>query len=311
MNHRLLIFLGVIVFLYIGVCVYFRATQVQKILAPLAEIPTDPKRMGMDYDPVKIPLRDGADKVIAELDGYWVPVESPEAPVILYLHGQDATIGKNLEHTERFHQFGWNVLVIDYRGFGASYGKEQPSEEKIYEDALAALKYLKSKFASNKIFIYGHSLGGAVAIELAKHPDSSDTAGVIVESTFTSILDMSSLRYGGLLQALPVSLLLTEKFDSLSKISSVKLPILFIHGDSDAKVPCEMTETLYAASRETYPKCIIKGAGHENCGSIGKVQYREHIVDFVEACLSKAEPSDARGVADDAVSNGSSSSATR
>ena len=240
MNHRLIIIMGVIVFLYVGVCVYFRATQVQKILAPLAEIPTDPKRMGMDYDPVKIPLRDGAGKVIAELDGYWVPVESPEAPVILYLHGQDATIGKNLEHTERFHQFGWSVLVIDYRGYGASYGKEQPSEEKIYEDALAALKYLKSKFVPNKIFIYGHSLGGAVAIELANQPDSSDTAGVIVESTFTSILDMSSLRYGGLLQALPVSLLLTEKFDSLSKISSVKLPILFIHGDRDAKVPYEM-----------------------------------------------------------------------
>lgn len=290
MNHRLIKFLGIIALLYIGACVYLRATQVKIILAPLAEMPTDPERMGMDYDRVEIPVRDGGGNVIAKLDGFWVPVASPEAPVILYLHGQDATIGKNLEHTERFHQFGWNVLVIDYRGFGLSFGNEQPSEAKMYEDALAGLKYLKSKFASNKIFIYGHSLGGAVAIELANQPDSSDTAGVIVESTFTSILDMSSLRYGGLLQALPVSLLLTEKFDSLSKIGSLKLPILFIHGDSDAKVPCEMTETLYAASLEPYPKCIIKGAGHENCGSIGKVQYREHIVDFVDACLRKAEP---------------------
>ena len=179
-NRWLIRIVGLLAFLYISVCVFFWATQVSIILAPLAEISTDPGRMDMEYDRVKIPLRDG-EKVIGQLDAYWVPVEIPEAPVILYLHGQDATIGKNLEHTERFHQFGWNVLVIDYRGFGASYGKEQPSEEKIYEDALAALKYLKSKFASNKIFIYGHSLGGAVAIELANQPDSSDTAGVIVE----------------------------------------------------------------------------------------------------------------------------------
>jgi len=303
--------LGFIAFLYISICVYFWATQVPKILAPLAEIPTDPGRMDMDYDQVKIPLRDGGDKVIGQLDAYWVPVESPEAPVILYLHGQDATIGKNLEHTERFHQFGWNVLVIDYRGFGKSFGDEQPSEAKMYEDALAALKYLKSKFASKRIFIYGHSLGGAVAIELANKPDSSDAAGVIVESTFTSILDMSTLRYGGLLRVLPVSLLLTERFDSLSKIGSVTLPILFIHGDRDAKVPCEMTEVLYAAARYPYPKCIIKGAGHENCGSIGKVQYRKHLGEFVATCLNKAKLSDARGVAEDAVTNGSSSPAFR
>ena len=292
-NRRLVRSLGFIALLYIAICFYFWATQVSKIIAPLAEIPTDPGRMGMEYEPVKVPLLDGGVKVIGELDAYWVPVERPEAPVILYLHGQDATIGKNLEHTERFHHFGWNVLVIDYRGFGKSFGHEQPSEAKMYDDALAALKYLQSKFASKRIFIYGHSLGGAVAIELANKSDSSDTAGVIVESTFTSILDMSTLRYGGLLRVLPISLLLKEKFDSLSKVSSIKLPILFVHGDRDAKVPCRMTEVLYAAARDPFPKCIIKGAGHENCGSIGKVQYRKHLSDFITACLNKAEPSDA------------------
>ncbi len=302
--RRLVRVLGLLAFLYISICVYFWATQVPKILAPLGEILTDPGRMGMKYEQVKVPLHDGGDKVIGQLDAYWVPVENPEAPVFLYLHGQDATIGKNLDHTERFHQWGWNVLVIDYRGFGKSFDDEKPSETKMYEDALAALKYLKSKFAANRIFIYGHSLGGAVAIELANKPDSSDTAGVIVESTFTSILDMSTLRYGGLLQVLPVSLLLTEKFDSLSRVSSVKLPILFIHGDRDAKVPYRMTDVLYAATRAPKQKCIIKGAGHENCGSIGKVQYGKHLGEFVATCSEEAEPSDARGVAGNVAPNG-------
>ncbi len=288
-NRRIIRILGVLAFFYISTCVYFRVTQVQKILAPLEEIPTNPERMGMAYDPVSIPILDSNDKEIGQLNAFWVPVENPEAPVFLYLHGQDATRGKNLEHTERFHQWGWNVLVMDYRGFGESYGIEEPSEAKVYEDASAALKYLKDDrhFAPNNIFIYGHSLGGAVAIELATKKDSSDTAGLIVESTFTSIQEMSALQYHGLLRLLPVSLLLTEEFDSLSKINSVKLPILFIHGKEDKKVPFEMSERLRAMAGGSHPLCLIDGAGHENCGSIGKVKYRKYLDEFVTACINK------------------------
>ncbi len=185
--------------------------------------------------------------------------------------------------------WGWNVLVIDYRGFGESYGDEEPSEAKLYEDALAALKYLKvdRHIPPNKIFIYGHSLGGAVAIELATKKECSDTAGLIVESTFTSIQEMSALRYYGLLRLLPISLLLTEKFDSFSKISSVKLPILFIHGRDDRKVPFEMSEKLRVKAGGSHLLCSIDGAGHENCGSIGKVKYRRYLDEFVTACLNK------------------------
>lgn len=286
--------LGLLALLYVSTCVYFRETQVREILAPLAEIPTNPERMGMSYIPVSIPVLDNKNKKIGQLNAFWVPVENPEAPVFLYLHGQDATRGKHLEHTERFHQWGWNVLVIDYRGFGESFGDEQPSEAKVYEDALAALKYLKidREFPSNKIFIYGHSLGGAVAIELATKPESGGTAGLIVESTFTSIQEMSTRRYHGLLRLLPVSFLLTQKFDSLSKISSVKLPILFIHGKEDKKVPFEMSGKMHKAAGGSHKLCLIDGAGHENCGSIGKVQYRKDLCEFVATCMNEAEPSD-------------------
>jgi fermentation-respiration switch protein FrsA (DUF1100 family) len=116
---------------------------------------------------------------------------------------------------------------------------------------------------------------------------SSDLAGLIVESTFTSIYDMTALRYCGMLRLLPISLLLTEKFDSLSKIHLVKLPILFIHGKNDKKVPCEMSERLHKAAGGVHALCLIDGAGHENCGSIGKVQYRKCLEDFVATCTSK------------------------
>ena len=293
-RRRVIRILGLLALLYIFICVYFWATQVQKILAPLADIPTNPERMGMSCVPVSIPIRDSKNTEIGQLNAFWVPVENHEAPVILYLHGQDATRGKNLEHTERFHQWGWNVLVIDYRGFGESYGYRNLSEASVYEDALAALRYLKDvrRFAPHKIFIYGHSLGGAVAIELATQEESSDTAGLIVEGTFTSIQDMSALRYYGLLRLIPVSLLLTEKFDSLSKIKSVQLPILFIHGKEDKKVPFKMSKSLHKAAGGAHTLCLIDGAGHENCGSIGKVKYRRHLDEFMTACLKKAEPGD-------------------
>ncbi len=133
--------------------------------------------MGMPCVDVNIPLSADGQKTQETLNAFWVAADNPEAPVILYLHGQDATRGKNLEHTESFHQCGYHVLVIDYRGFAESYDKETPSESKIYEDALAALVYLKGQFPPNRIFIYGHSLGGAVAIELATRNEAEGLAG--------------------------------------------------------------------------------------------------------------------------------------
>ena len=108
----------------------------------------------MSYVPMSIPIRDNKNTEIGQLKAFGVPVENPKAPVIFYLHGQDATRGKNIEHTERFHQWGWNLLVIDYRGFGESYGYQDLSEATVYEDALAALRYLKDgrRFAPHKFF---------------------------------------------------------------------------------------------------------------------------------------------------------------
>lgn len=275
-------------FLYAAVTAYFWWTQAEKILAPLEDIPTDPGRMDMPFEPVRVPIYVAGKKTEDQLYAYWVPSDDPDAPVFLYLHGQDATRGKNLEHTERLHQWGWNVLVIDYRGFGERYVDEKPSETKMYEDALSGLAYLEDErgFLPSKIFVYGHSLGGAVAIDIASRPEGADVAGFLIESTFTSVLDMTAHRYNGWLQVLPLNLLLNQRFDSLSKITSVKRPILFVHGTADEKVPYDMTVKLHALAPEPKVLCPIENAGHANCGSIGKRQYRESLQAFVGQCLS-------------------------
>ncbi len=284
---RLLRLSGAFALLYIFTCVYFWGTQVTTILAPIPDQPSHPKRMGMPCEDVRIPLPPDGQIAREPLYAFWVPAENPDAPVFLYLHGQDATRGKNLEHVETFQQCGYHVLAVDYRGFAESYGQESPSETKVYEDALASLNYLKDKFESKQIFIYGHSLGGAIAIDLATKNEADGTAGLIVESTFTSILDMSALKYNGLLRLLPIDYLLTQRFDSLSKIESIKRPILLIHGKEDSKVPYEMSQALSDRAGAWAKIHLVEGADHEDCCLIGKVEYREQLSSFVANCLSR------------------------
>jgi alpha-beta hydrolase superfamily lysophospholipase len=245
--------------------------------------------MEMHHENVRVPLYRGGEEISEPLHAFWVPAASTDAPVILYLHGQDATRGKNLEHTESFHECGFHVLVLDYRGYAESFGIETPSESKVNEDALAALNYVKHECPSSPIIIYGHSLGGAIAIELATRPEADGVAGLIVESTFTSIADMSALRYGGCLQVLPVNLLLTNRFDSLSKIEFIKCPVHFIHGKEDAKVPFRMSQELCEKAGDLATIHLVDGADHEDCCLIGKAEYRKQVKEFVSNCLRRAE----------------------
>ncbi|MBL8855251.1 MAG: alpha/beta hydrolase [Planctomycetaceae bacterium] len=288
-SRRLIELSALLALLYVFTCVYFWATQVPKILAPLPDQPSHPVRMGMPCEEVRIPLPPNGSQTREPLHAFWVPAENSDAPIFLYLHGQDATRGKNLEHTETFHQCGYHVLVVDYRGYAESYGTETPSEATVYEDAVASLNYLTGKFASHRIFIYGHSLGGAVAIELATRKEAEGTAGLIVESTFTSIADMSAWKYYGLLRLLPIDFLLTERFDSLSKIESINRPILLIHGKADSKVPYQMSQTLYEKAGKRATLHLVEGADHEDCCWIGKVEYRQQVRDFVANCRKIAD----------------------
>lgn len=288
-RRRLLKGIGGLLFAYVSIAFYFHLTQVEKIFRPRKDFPSKPDRMGLDYKEVDIPLSPETGK---HLDAFWVPAKTAEAPIMLYLHGQDATRGKNLEHTESLHECGYHVLILDYRGYGESFDTETPSELKVYEDAVAALKYLLDQYPSNPVFIYGHSLGGAVAIELATRDEAEDAAGLIVESTFTSISEMSALQYGGLLQLLPVDLLLTERFDSVDKIESIKCPIHLIHGKEDSKVPFQMSREL-SKKAPSATLHLIDGAGHEDCCLIDKVEYRKRIKEFVSNCLIRPKNPDA------------------
>lgn len=268
---------------YFATCAYFWFTQDQKIFKPVRDLQSDPGRLDINFDPLKIDVGEGDQKT--KLDAFWVYTQDAGAPAILYLHGQDANIGKNLFHTHHLYRSGYNVLVVDYRGFGESFGDFNPSEASVNEDAEAAWRYLTTVrgFPNHRVFIYGHSLGAAIAIELASRHD--DAGGLIVEGAFTSVKDMANWKLP-MTCLLPVNLLLHHRFNSIEKIADVDIPKLFIHGVQDEKVPWWMSGKLHAAAREPkYPLLCINGGGHADCCLVGLLEHRIAIETLISESL--------------------------
>jgi fermentation-respiration switch protein FrsA (DUF1100 family) len=219
---------------------------------------------------------------VQHIHAWWWPAASgrADAPAILYLHGARWSLPGQLFRIEELRDFGFSVLAIDYRGFGKSDG-DIPTEKTVYEDAHAAWNWLAAQQSDpGRRFIYGHSLGGAVAIDLAASlngdGDASSrpplAAGLIVESSFTTLEDMAkSLTYPWL----PVGLVLSQKFDSIGKITKVNLPVLIVHGAADHFVPARFSEALYQAAPGAKKLLLIDGGTHNNSMRTGASQYRD------------------------------------
>ena len=237
-------------------------------------------------DEYPFPVR-GVDIVIPgepgrTLHGWWVPAADPRAKVVLYLHGSDGNVSTSMDGIAPLRELGYSVFMIDYRGYGAS-GGGFPSEAGVYEDAQSAWDYLvyEQRIDPANLFIYGHSLGGAIAIELAlRHPEA---AGLVVESSFTSIYDMAmrEARYA----PLPVKLVLNQRFHSVAKVGQLRLPVLYIHGTADETVPFEMGEALYSATPFARGLVAVPAGNHENNAAVGGALLRAEISRFVEGMV--------------------------
>jgi pimeloyl-ACP methyl ester carboxylesterase len=263
---------------YVLACTYLWARQSHFIFMPRREIKKTPAVYQLVYNDVYISV-ESPNGQKERIHGWWIPTGAPFDKVLLYLHGSALNIGANVDPARRFHDLGFSVFLVSYRGYGLSDG-EFPSEEQIYADAEAAWNYLVKKkgIDPNQIFIYGHSIGGAIAIDLAaRHPDA---AGLIVEAAFTSIIDMARLKYR--YRLLPMDLIVDQKFDSLKKVGHLEMPVLFIHGTNDSLVPPEMSRRLYEKTSSPKRLKFINGGGHNNNGTVGGENYLRSIREFVD-----------------------------
>jgi pimeloyl-ACP methyl ester carboxylesterase len=225
---------------------------------------------------VAVPVKSDG-RAAQTLRAWWIPSANRGAKVILYLHGNDVNVSTSMREVAPLRELGYSIFIIDYRGYGASDGF--PSEANVYQDAQAAWAHLvMTGIDPSDLYIYGHSLGGAVAIDLAaRHPEAG---GLIVESSFTSIYDMVMLsKFYALL---PVKFFLQHRFESLGKVARLRLPALYIHGTADEIVPFEMGRRLFDATAGFKRFSAIDGGRHDDNAVVGGLAFRSAISAFVE-----------------------------
>jgi hypothetical protein len=215
----------------------------------------------------------------------WYLSNPASEKVLLWFHGNAENIGYGLEHLEFYSRLAINVLAVDYRGYGKSEGT--PGEAGVYCDADAAYDYLiqARHIQPKNIVVFGHSLGGAVAIHLAAR---RECGGLIVQSSFTSVKDMARRVFRvPFFEYIPKS-----QFDSLAKIRRVRAPILIVHGTRDETVPFPMGQRLFAAAPEPKAFFPVEGAGHNDVIEIGGDELVDCLKSFLEgrpvAAVSKS-----------------------
>ncbi len=264
---------------YLCACFALFVGQNRLIFKPAAALETTPADLGLGYEDVWVSVVTPQGK-LEKLHGWWVPAKYPRERVLLYLHGNGGNISYNLGPIKSFQEAGFSVFVIDYRGYGRSEG-QFPNESEVYRDAQVAWDYLieKRNVRPENIFLYGHSLGGAVAIDLGVRKPQA--AGIIVENTFTSMRDMVDYL-GSIYRLFPADLIVHQRFDSLSKLRLLKVPLLLVHGTSDRTVPAYMSQRLFQAATVPKKLLLVPDANHNNVGAIAGYDYVRTIEEFYE-----------------------------
>ncbi|MBW2542609.1 MAG: alpha/beta hydrolase [Deltaproteobacteria bacterium] len=239
------------------------------IFFPERGVALTPAQLGIDGEEIFIETEDRV-----RIHAFYLPV--PDARrALLFLHGNAGTASHRLPNAAELARLGCSVLLLDYRGYGLSEGKA--SEAGVFADARAGLRHLTEAlgFAENRIVVFGRSLGGAVAVDLAQ---DRELAGLILESTFPSVADIvSSGPAGAALGALA-----GRRFDSASKIGRVRAPLLFFHGDRDEIVDLELGRRLFELAPQPKAFETVPGAGHNDLTQVGGRPYFERIREFLE-----------------------------
>lgn len=261
----------------LGACATLDDFQRHVIFRPSKESGRTPAEYQAKYEDVWLNVahaRTGHNK----LHAWWIPATKggATAPAALYLHGAGFGISANLPRIMKLRDEGFSVLAIDYRGFGRSDG-ELPSEATAYEDARAAWAELARRAPNGQRYIYGHSLGGAVAMDLAQTPAAKDAAGLVMESTFTSVREMQQYTS---YHWIPLAAVQTQYFDSLTKAPKLCMPTLFIHGSADYRIPVDVAKKLFGAAPKPKRWLLVEGARHVDIPTRYTAQWSAALNDF-------------------------------
>lgn len=247
---------------------WFYTQQPNMLFYPDPELDASPIDWGQAYEDVELTTSDNV-----QLHSWYLPAKEARQ-VILFFHGNAGNISHRAESLQVFHGLGLNILIVDYRGYGKSGG--EASEQGFYRDAMAAWKYLIEQrgYQPQDVIIFGRSLGGAVATQLATKVQAK---ALIIESTFSSVNDMANTVMP-LISKLVFS---RYKFDTEAIIPQVKSPVLVMHSPDDNVIPYSLGLKVYAAANS--PKYFYKLRGGHNGGFMeSQPGYEQAIKSFLK-----------------------------
>ena len=260
------VYLGLALYLYL-----FQAGYVYFPDLPSRQVVATPSDIGLSFDAVTLRTSDGE-----TLAGWFIPAPAARG-TLLYLHGNGGNIGHRLDQIEVFHRLGLNILIVDYRGYGASSGK--PSEKGTYRDALAAWNWLtqQKRIAPERIVLFGESLGGSVAAWLAAR---HTPAGLVIYASFTSVPEMAQALY----PMFPAAWLARYRYDTRAALSKVNCPVLIMHSPEDEIIPFSHGQALFDAARG--PKRLVElRGGHNDALWVSREIYTREIGAFLQQRL--------------------------
>jgi len=277
-------------------CAWLDAKQRQLALRPTPTQPADVAalRPGDLRYSVPVAATDAAAPDVLAL--WWLPHADPNAPTLLYLHGTFRNLYRNLPKIEALRDAGFSVLAVDYRGWGDST-PIVPSEATIVADAwLAWAEVVRRQPDAGRRVIFGHSMGGAVAVTLASQLHAGiDYGALVIESSFSTMPEVAAAAgfWGGVGAAVT-----TLQFDALSKIGRVDAPVLMLHGSADRTVPVELGRRLRDAAPPGVRWVEVPGGSHSRLHEQVPELYRSSLRDLIGALPSAASaPAPAHGTA--------------
>lgn len=239
-----------IVFVYVGVVTFMYFGQESLLYHPKTEL-ASPQEYGINMQVLSLTANDGSTQT-----AWYSPPVTPDAYTVVFFHGNAGNLGSRVHKFTAFQKAGWGVMAISYSGYGNSEGS--PNEAAIYDDARAALAYIKGKnIRDNQLILYGESLGTGIASRMATE---IDPALIVLESPYTSIADRGQELYPWL----PVKWLLKDNFSPSRELPQVRTPVLIFHGEKDTIVPVEHGKSVYETAHEPKRLILLPEYGHND-----------------------------------------------
>ncbi len=246
-----------------------------------------PDKLGLAYEDVYFKASDGI-----PLHGWFLPAQNKALGTVLFLHGNAENISTHIMSVRWLPAKGFNVFLLDYRGYGASDGA--PTLPGVQDDIDSALRVLLSRrdVDTNRIVIFGQSLGGALAVYYVSHSSyRQHIRALAVESAFSSYRQIAREKLAGFWLTWPLqwplSWTVSDEYSPSRVVMDIApIPLLIIHGDQDSIVPLHHGQRLFELAREPKQLWIIPGGGHIQ--AFQKIEYRDRFVAYLTEILSAA-----------------------